>query len=168
MFYKRQTLSNPLFSLVPTCERLPGKGTDTAALMATDSAGHSGSSTTTVTVNEVAPTVTLGDPPATVGVLPVSFTASATDVSPVVQAAGFTYNWNLGDSTTGTSASPSHTYSAAGTYTVSVTATDEYGKSGDGEQFDCHQQRFNIPIRPGNFALKRRRAVRLSSPVLQP
>src|SRR5262249_42051481 len=31
--------------------------------------------------------------------------------------------------TTGTSANPSHTYSTAGTYTVSVTATDTYGKT---------------------------------------
>ena len=104
-------------------------GTYTATLTATDSAKHSGSSSTTVTVNDVAPTVTLSDPSATVGV-PVNFTATATDISPVVQAAGFTYNWNFGDGTTGTGASPSHTYSAAGTYTVSVTATDEYGKSG--------------------------------------
>ena len=104
-------------------------GTYTATLTATDSAEHSGSSSTTVTVNDVAPTVTLSDPSATVGV-PVNFTATATDISPVVQAAGFTYNWNFGDGTTGTGASPSHTYSAAGTYTVSVTATDEYGKSG--------------------------------------
>ena len=103
-------------------------GTYTATLTATDSAGHSGSSSTTVTVNDVAPTVTMSDPPATVGV-PVNFTATATDISPVVQAAGFTYNWNFGDSTTGTGASPSHTYAAAGSYTVSVTAIDEYGKT---------------------------------------
>ena len=107
-------------------------GTYTATLTATDSAKHSGSSSTTVTVNDVAPTVTLSNPTATVGV-PVNFTATATDISPVVQAAGFTYNWNFGDSTTGTGASLSHTYSAAGTYTVSVTATDEYGKSGPGD-----------------------------------
>ena len=81
-------------------------------------------------VNDVAPTVSLSAPSSgTVGTA-VGFTASATDVSPADQAAGFTYNWNFGDGTTGTGASPSHAYSAAGTYTVSVTATDEYGKSG--------------------------------------
>ena len=60
----------------------------------------------------------------------MSFTASATDVSPAVQAAGFTYSWNFGDGSTGTGASPSHTFASAGTYTVTVTATDEYGKTG--------------------------------------
>jgi PKD repeat protein/methionine-rich copper-binding protein CopC len=103
-------------------------GTYTATLTARDSAGHSGTSSTTVTVHDVAPTVTLSDAPATVGV-PVNFSATATDISPAVQAAGFTYNWNFGDGTTGTGASPSHTFSAAGKYTVSVTATDEYGNT---------------------------------------
>src|SRR5271157_4151560 len=104
-------------------------GTYTATLTATDSAGHSGSSSTTVTVNDVAPTVTYTDPSAVAG-SPVSFTASATDVSPAVQAKGFTYSWNFGDGGTATVASPSHTYASAGTYTVTVSATDEYGKTG--------------------------------------
>ena len=60
----------------------------------------------------------------------MSFTASATDVSPAVQSAGFTYAWTFGDGSTGTGATPSHTYTTAGTYTVTVTATDEYGKTG--------------------------------------
>ena len=59
-----------------------------------------------------------------------SFTAAATDVCPVVQAAGFTYAWTFGDGGTGTGATPSHTYATAGTYTVTVTAKDEYGKTG--------------------------------------
>ena len=79
------------------------------------------------TVKDVAPTVSLSDPSATVGV-PVTFSATATDISPAVQAAGFTYNWNFGDGTIGTGASPNHTYSAVGNYIVSVTATDEYGR----------------------------------------
>lgn len=104
-------------------------GTYTAMLTATDSAGHIGSASTTVTVRDVPPTVTLSDPAGTIGV-PVNFSAIATDVSPAVEAAGFTYSWNFGDGTTGTGATPSHAYSAAGTYTVKVTATDEYGDSG--------------------------------------
>jgi PKD repeat protein len=102
-------------------------GTYTATLTATDSAGHSGSSSAVVTVNNVAPTVTLNAPSSgTVGAA-MSFTAIAADVSPADQAAGFTYNWTFGDGTTGTGASPTHTYTVAGTYTVSVTATDQYG-----------------------------------------
>jgi PKD repeat protein len=34
------------------------------------------------------------------------------------------YNWDFGDDTTGTGATPAHTYSAAGTYTVSLTVID--------------------------------------------
>ena len=57
----------------------------------------------------------------------LSFTASATDPSSVDTTAGFTYNWNFGDGATATGAAPSHTYTAAGSFTVSVTATDKDG-----------------------------------------
>ena len=105
-------------------------GTYTATLTATDSAGHSGSANVAVTVNDVAPTVSLNDPSTgTVGTA-LSFTASATDVSPADQAAGFTYSWTFGDGGTATGASPSHTFASAGTYTVTAKATDKYGKTG--------------------------------------
>jgi PKD repeat protein len=105
-------------------------GTYTATLTATDSAEHSGSSSTTVTVNDVAPMASLSGPNSgTVGTS-LSYTASATDVSPAVQAAGFTYAWNFGDGGTGSGATASHSFASAGTYTVSVTAKDEYGKTG--------------------------------------
>ena len=37
--------------------------------------------------------------------------------------------WNFGDTQTSTSQSPSHTYTAAGTYTVSLTATNAFGSN---------------------------------------
>lgn len=37
------------------------------------------------------------------------------------------YEWNFGDSTTGTGPNPTHTYGAAGTYNVSLTVTDNDG-----------------------------------------
>ncbi|HXI33814.1 MAG TPA: PKD domain-containing protein, partial [Gemmatimonadales bacterium] len=38
-----------------------------------------------------------------------------------------TYAWTFGDGTTGTGLSPSHTYAAVGTYTVTLTVTDAHG-----------------------------------------
>ncbi len=54
--------------------------------------------------------------------LSVSFSASASGGT-----GGYTYYWTFGDGYTSTSASPSHTYSSAGTYTARVTVTDSVG-----------------------------------------
>jgi len=54
----------------------------------------------------------------------VSFSAGATG-----GIGAITYSWSFGDSSTGTGANPTHVYSAASTYTVSVTATDSLGYS---------------------------------------
>ena len=40
------------------------------------------------------------------------------------------YAWTFGDTGTSTSANPSRTYAAPGTYTVTLTATDVWGKVG--------------------------------------
>jgi PKD repeat protein len=123
-------------------------GSYTASVTVTDANNLTSSSSVMVTVNDVAPTVTFTDPPAVAG-SPVSFTASATDVSPAVQSAGFTYAWNFGDSSTGSGAAASHTYASAGTYTVTVTATDMYGKTGtDSETITISAPATPPPISP--------------------
>jgi PKD repeat protein len=40
------------------------------------------------------------------------------------------YNWNFGDETTGTGDTISHTYDKAGTYTTTLTVTDDTGDTG--------------------------------------
>ena len=105
-------------------------GTYTAQLTVTDALGIPATSTLVVTVNDVAPTVSLTAPTSGTTGTALSFTAVASDISPADQAAGFTYSWSFGDGGTATGATPSHAFATAGTYTVTVTATDKYGLSG--------------------------------------
>lgn len=64
-----------------------------------------------------------------------SFTSSANDLSVAFDGTGSSdsdgsitsYAWDFGDGVTGSGATPSHTYSADGTYTVSLTVTDDDG-----------------------------------------
>jgi outer membrane protein OmpA-like peptidoglycan-associated protein len=51
----------------------------------------------------------------------VNFSANVSGDTPV------TYSWNFGDGSTGTGATPSHTYTEPGTYTVTLTATNAAG-----------------------------------------
>ena len=55
--------------------------------------------------------------------LSVSFTDSSTDSDGSIASR----SWNFGDGSSSTAANPSHTYSAAGTYSVSLTVTDNSG-----------------------------------------
>ena len=55
--------------------------------------------------------------------LTVSFTDTSTDSDGSIASR----SWNFGDSTTSTATNPSKTYSAAGTYTVTLTVTDNQG-----------------------------------------
>jgi hypothetical protein len=93
-------------------------GTFTARLTATDVNGESASATQVVQVSAATATVTTTKSGLVV-------TASATVSAPVSQ-----YVWTWGDNTgttTTTSATAQHTYAAAGTYPVSVTATLQSG-----------------------------------------
>jgi surface-anchored protein len=82
------------------------------------------STSTIKTFTVEAPTVTFNVTPASplAGQL-TNFQSQVSDPAPDTVS----YAWDFGDGVTGTGASPSHAYSAAGPYTVSVTTTDSYG-----------------------------------------
>ncbi len=65
-------------------------------------------------------------PSATIGVVPaeITFTDSSANTPT-------SWLWDFGDGETSTAQSPTHTYTAAGTYTVSLTATNAYGEDGE-------------------------------------
>jgi endonuclease/exonuclease/phosphatase family metal-dependent hydrolase len=75
-------------------------------------------------VSNLPPQVSISASPAS-GVAPlfVSFSPSVSDPDGYIAS----YYWNFGDSTTSTTAVPTHTYSSAGTYTASLTVTDNAG-----------------------------------------
>jgi PKD repeat protein len=59
-----------------------------------------------------------------------NLTANFTDTSTDSDGTIVSWAWNFGDSGTSTQQNPSHTYAAAGTYTVGLTVTDDDGATG--------------------------------------
>jgi PKD repeat protein len=105
-------------------------GTYTVTLTVRDEYGLTGTTTRTVTITEpagnVAPTPVI-NPPACAGlVCNISGVGSADPNT----GDTFTYLWNFGDATpTSTASAVSHTFPAAGTWTVTLTVTDGWGRS---------------------------------------
>jgi PKD repeat protein len=100
-------------------------GTYTIKLTVTDNGGKTGTLSQPVTV--------VANPPPTAVITVVSQDdpqvglsgASSTDDSAVVS-----YTWNFGDSQTATGKDVTHDYAAAGTYTITLTVTDDFGLTG--------------------------------------
>jgi autotransporter-associated beta strand protein/parallel beta-helix repeat protein len=98
----------------------------------------------TANVAIVTPTASLSGPANGVPGQPRTFTFKATDVSPVDQAAGFTYAINWGDGSpvltisrtagNGTGVAFDHVYTKAGSYSVTMTATEDGGSTGSANQ----------------------------------
>ncbi len=102
-------------------------GTYTVTLTATDAWGQAASVTRVVTITEpvtnVAPTPVIGTPSCT-NLWCVFSAAATTDAN----GDPITYLWNFGDGgATSTLQVPGKLYAAAGTYTVTLTATDAWG-----------------------------------------
>lgn len=106
-------------------------GTYTATVIVTDDRGAADTAQATVTIasgggGNVAPVAEANGPyTATVGV-PVTL-SSAGSMDPNGTIVG--YAWTLGNGQTATGAAPSVTYTVAGTYTVTLTVTDNGGLS---------------------------------------
>jgi PKD repeat protein len=111
-------------------------GTFTVTLTVTDdgSPALTGTAITTATITDApppnqAPTADPNGPyNAQVGD-PVTFDGSA---SSDPDGTIVTHAWDFGDGNTGTGANPTHTYGVAGTYTVTLTVTDDGGLTGTG------------------------------------
>jgi Ca2+-binding RTX toxin-like protein len=111
-------------------------GTYLVKVTVRDNTGALATKTLAVTVNNVPPTASVSGPADGVRGQPRQFVVSATDPSPVDQAAGFAYAIDWGDGTTqavprtpgnGGGTPAEHVYARSGTYTVQVTATDKDG-----------------------------------------
>lgn len=105
-------------------------GIFTVTLTVTDDHGGASTATTTATVSAPPPpqnhppTAVAGGPYSGVVGQPVSFDGSASsdpDNDPLA------YTWSFGDGGAGNGAKPAHTYSAPGSFTVSLTVDDGHG-----------------------------------------
>src|SRR5208282_2806393 len=104
-------------------------GTYTVTATVTDNYGLSSTATSTVTV--VAPqalSAKLAVTP-TSGLAPLAVSATTAGSSDPNTGGTIISSINFGDGTTMNAASGSHTYTTAGTYTVTATVTDNYGLS---------------------------------------
>ncbi len=102
-------------------------GTYTVSLTVTDNDGATNTASTTATITSTGNQPPVADPngPYTGNVgMSITFDGSGSSDPDGTIAS---YAWNFGDGATGTGVSPTHSYSAAGTYNVSLTVTDNNG-----------------------------------------
>jgi PKD repeat protein len=100
-------------------------GTYTVNAAATDSAGATGSGSTVIVVgNATAANFTFQPNPGIVG-QPITFDGSSSPSASGIAS----YSWTFGDSTSGSGAVIAHTYTTAGSFTVTLTVVDNAGRS---------------------------------------
>ena len=132
-------------------------GSHAVGMAARDDDGGVGTTAATmVTVRNVAPSVSLASPaPARWGML-ITFTATATDPSPIDQAA-LTYAWDLdGDGTyelTGAGASVSHSFERVALNPVRVQVCDDDTCTGTSTQHQSLHHRTTLRAAPALIAL---------------
>src|SRR2546425_82901 len=101
----------------------------TITVNATDAAGKTGSNTASITINDLAPTVTITsvspNPVAVGGTVTASFTV--TDDEAISRTC---INWGDGASACGVASGVTHSYTKSGTFNIVVNATDAAGITG--------------------------------------
>lgn len=104
-----------------------GPGTYSGLLTATDATGLTNTTTFTVNVADVAPTVNAGPNVGAAWGMPVSFNGSAVDAGSNLQST-LSYSWDFGDGSPSASGGPSvvHSYSSPGDYLATLTVCDSY------------------------------------------
>jgi PKD repeat protein len=116
-------------SLVNDTHVFSAAGTFSVQLTVTDDAGQQASLSQSVTVGtgNPVPVITFS-PSSPAAAATVSFDSSGTTYSTGATAA--TYSWTFGDGGASALAAPTHTFGAAGTYTVRLTIIDTLGRTG--------------------------------------
>ena len=101
-------------------------GAYTVTLTVTDKRGSTDTASTTATIadSNVPPTADAGGPYSGTAGIPIVFDGSASDDP---DGTIVSYSWDFGDGSTGTGVSPSHTYVSAGSFTATLTVTDDDG-----------------------------------------
>jgi PKD repeat protein len=134
-------------------------GSYTATLTVTDNGGLTNSASvviavTTAPVNQPPRAVASANPASGVAPLTVNFTGvNSNDPDGSIVS----YAWNFGDGTSSTLANPQHTYNAAGSYTATLTVTDNGGLA--------HSAAVTITVAVGNGAGNRPPVATISLPV---
>lgn len=104
-------------------------GTFTVTLTVEDDEGSTGQTTHDVEIANAAPEASIEGPTSIKKNKDATFTATASDPDGSIVS----YQWDLGDGTTGTGTSVTHRYKNEGTYTIRFTVTDNEGSTATAE-----------------------------------
>jgi subtilisin-like proprotein convertase family protein len=134
--FVRDTTNPKLFSAVGA-HTFTESGSFSVTVTINNEGGAPASIVSDATVANVSPVVGISGQSVVFAASPATFTLSATDVSNLDTAAGFSYLVDFGDNSTpvtvaatagnGSGVNIQHTYAAGGSFTITVTATDRLG-----------------------------------------